>query len=78
MPTVHRIRAYRFFFYGNENNKPPHIHAQRDRCLAKFWLAPASLAKVKGFSPHEIPRLAKMVEANENRFLEAWSEFFAT
>lgn len=40
MPTVLRIGAFRFFFYSNEGGEPPHIHIQRDRMLAKFWLQP--------------------------------------
>ncbi len=39
MPTVLRIGAYRFFFYSNESGEPRHIHIQRERMLAKFWLA---------------------------------------
>src|SRR5688572_3522127 len=44
MPTVARIGPYRFFFYGNEGTEPPHIHVQRERRLAKFWLDPVLLA----------------------------------
>lgn len=39
MPTVKGIEGpYRFFFFSFDCNEPPHIHVQRERQLAKFWL----------------------------------------
>lgn len=40
MPTVLKIGGYRFFFYSNEGNEPPHIHVEKSDSLAKFWLDP--------------------------------------
>lgn len=76
MPTVLRIGAYRFFFYANENGEPHHIHVQRDRWLAKFWLQPVSLASSVGFPAQELNKLLGMVEANQPAFMEAWNDFF--
>lgn len=77
MPTILRIRAYRFFFYSNENGEPPHIHIQRERSLAKFWLSPVSLASSTRFSPKEIRNMKKLVDKNKPELLEAWNEYFA-
>ncbi len=77
MPTILRIGAYRFFFYSNENGEPPHIHIQRDRSLAKFWLSPVSLASSTRFSPKEIRNMKKLVDNNKPELLEAWNEYFA-
>ena len=76
MPTVARIGPYRFFFYGNEGLEPAHIHVQRERRLAKFWLAPVTLARSKSFAAHELTRVEGLVVENQERFLEAWREFF--
>ena len=76
MPTVLRIGAYRFFFYANENSEPHHIHVQRERALAKFWLRPVSLASSIGFPAQELNKLLCMVEAHQQIFVEAWNEFF--
>ncbi len=76
MPTVARIGPYRFFFYGNEGLEPAHIHVQRDRRLAKFWLGPVELTRSKGFASHELTRVEVLVVENQERFLEAWREFF--
>ena len=76
MPTVLRIGPYRFFFYSNEAGEPPHIHVQRDRCLAKFWLGPVSLASSTRFGAKEIRDMQKLVEANKSEIMDAWNEHF--
>lgn len=74
MPTILRIGPYRFFFYSNEKRGPPHIHVQRDRFLAKFWLNPVTLAGSKRFDSHELRTIQKHVEENRKTLLEAWNE----
>lgn len=78
MPTILRIDGYRFFFYANESGEPRHIHVQRERMLAKFWLAPVSVAGSSRFSAQEINKLLGLVEANQQLFVEAWNEFFGS
>ena len=77
MPTVLRIGPYRFFFYSNENGEPPHIHIQRDRMLAKFWLNPLRLAGSTRFSSKELRKLETLVFDNRETFLEVWNEYFS-
>lgn len=74
MPTILKIGPYRFFFYSNEKGEPPHIHVQRERFLAKFWLNPVALAGSKRFASHELRTIQKHVEDNRKIFLEAWNE----
>jgi hypothetical protein len=76
MPTVARIGPYRFFFFSNEGLEPPHVHVQRDRALAKFWLRPVALASTTEFAGHELRRIEAIVTQESNRFEEAWREFF--
>ena len=78
MPTILRIGPYRFFFYSNENNEPVHIHVQRERALAKFWLNPVVLASSVGFPAPELTKLLKRVHENAAIFVEAWNEFFSS
>jgi hypothetical protein len=77
MPTILRIGPYRFFFYSNENQEPAHIHIQRERMLAKFWLNPVALASSVRFSSTELRKLEQLVVDNRNVFLEAWNEYFS-
>lgn len=74
MPTILKIGPYRFFFYSNERGDPPHIHVQRERFLAKFWLNPVALAGSKRFASHELRMIHKHVAENRELFLEAWNE----
>lgn len=73
MPTILREGSYRFYFYSNEKGEPPHVHVQRERFLAKFWLQPVSLASSKRFSSHELRVIQRLVEQYQDQFLEAWN-----
>lgn len=75
-PTVRIIGPYRFFFFANEAGEPPHIHVERDRCVAKFWLRPVALATSQMFPSHELRAVEAIAVANAATFLEAWYEFF--
>ena len=55
-----------------------HIHIQRERALAKFWLKPIALASSTGFPAHELNQLFKLVREHETTLMEAWNEFFGT
>ena len=77
MPNVLTIGPYRFYFWSLENGEPPHIHAQRGREKAKFWLLPVvELAYSRGFPPHELNRLLRIVIEYRDTFVEAWNEHF--
>ncbi len=51
-----------------DGEEPVHVHVERDRSSAKFWLDPVVLARSSGFSRSEL----RMVEGVE----KAWYEFF--
>ena len=76
MPTVLRWGPYRAFFYSNERGEPPHIHVERDRQTAKFWLAPVRLASSRNFSARELRRVEEIVIEHEAEFLRVWHERF--
>ncbi len=76
MPTVARLGPYRVFFFSNEDLEPPHVHMQREKSLAKFWLEPIALASATGFSAREVRQLERLVVENQQAWLEVWHEFF--
>ncbi|MEW6353943.1 MAG: DUF4160 domain-containing protein [Pseudomonadota bacterium] len=78
MPTILRIGPYRFYFYSNEKGELPHIHVQRERFLAKFWLNPVALARSKRFASHELRIIQRYVEENRKLFQEAWNEHISS
>ena len=76
MPTVLRIGPYRFFFYSNEGNEPPHIHVERDDMTAKFWLDPVRLQQSWGFGSAELNNIQEHVEEHRQILTEKWYEYF--
>ncbi len=76
MPTILRIGRYRFFFYSNEGEEPPHIHVQAGSDEAKFWLQPVSLAASHGFSARELNQIEQLVQEHQQEFVEAWDDYF--
>ncbi len=75
MPTVLRDGPYRFLFYAANLIEPVHIHVQRDRNIAKFWLDPVRLASAGGFRRPELRRIMRKIEEHEALFIEAWNAF---
>ena len=76
MPSVAEIDGYKFFFYSNEGNEPPHVHVKQGNKLAKFWLEEVSVAKCTRFADHEIARIKRLVVRHRTEFLGEWYEFF--
>lgn len=76
MPNILREGRYRFFFFSNEGNEPPHIHIKAGSDEAKFWLDPIQLAANYGFRAFELNEIEKVVRQHRDVFLEAWYERF--
>jgi len=76
VPTVLRAEGYRFFFFSNEGNEPPHIHVERGDGYAKFWLEPVVLAEAQGLKNSEVRRAKLLVIEHRFDFLERWREYF--
>ena len=76
MPTIPRVGPYRFFFYSNEGDEPPHIHVQRDRSVGKFWLDPVRLASSRRFGGRALREIETLVNENRDTLLDAWNDFF--
>lgn len=76
MPTVLRVGPYRFFFYAGDRDEPPHVHVERDRDIAKFWLDPVRLQNSGGYSRNEINRIERLVEENSEDLVRRWDEYF--
>lgn len=76
MPTVLRIRNYRFFFFSNEGNEPPHIHVESDDKYAKFWLEPVQFVKSVDFNARELNEIRKLILKDLNLLMEKGHEYF--
>lgn len=76
VPTVWRTGPYRVYFYSHEPNEPPHVHVDRDKQSAKFWLGPVRLAFNMGFNPPELRRIQSLLMDNEEKLVEEWNARF--
>lgn len=76
MPTVLITKGYRFFFYINDHT-PPHIHVEKDRSTAKFFLSNVELVKSKRFNAKEINEIRKIILEYLELFKTKWDERFA-
>ena len=77
MPTVLRIGRFRFFFYSNENQEPPHVHVKAADNEAKFWLEPVRLAFNHGYRSRELNEIERLVKDNKAALQEAWNGYFS-
>ena len=74
MPTVLRIGSFRFHFYSDEGNEPPHIHVATPDGECKFWLDPVNLARNKRVSPLIVRNIEKSVFENLQFLLEKYHD----
>jgi hypothetical protein len=70
MPTVLRYGPYRFFFVALDRGEPAHIHVQRDKLIAKFWIDPIILQNSGGFTQNELSKIAKVIDEKRHFFME--------
>jgi len=77
MPTVLLLGPYRFFFFSGDRDEPLHIHVERERMLAKFWLSPLRLQYSTGFGRPELTKLESLVREHRELFAESWNDYFA-
>lgn len=76
MPTTLRIGPYRFYFYSYDCGEPRHIHVDREKMSAKFWLAPdVSLAGNYGFSRKELRDIERIMRNNLETLRNEWDRF---
>jgi hypothetical protein len=76
VPTLLRVRGYRFFFFSKEEREPPHVHVAHAGRYAKFWLEPVELADVRGFRGHELTEIRRIVVEKGELFRKEWHEYF--
>ena len=76
MPTALRVGRFRFFFFSNESQEPPHIHIKAAENEAKFWLDPIGLAFNYGFRGRELNEIGRLVRQHQPQFMETWNEYF--
>lgn len=75
VPTVLRVAGFRFHFYSNEGEEPPHIHITSADGECKFWLEPIALAANRGLSAATVRRIERLVHEHQTLLREKYREF---
>ena len=75
MPTVLRVRGYRFYFFAEEGSEPPHVHVDKGSGTLKLWLVDLSMAYHEGLKAADIRAIVDIARENRALLIEAWNEF---
>ncbi len=75
MPTVLRIKGFRFHFYSDEGAEPAHIHVRSAEGECKFWLSPIALARNRGMPAYQLDEIERYVFQNRQFLLSKFSEY---
>ncbi len=76
MPTLLVVEGFRFWFYSNEGQEPPHVHVSKGGATAKIWLQPVRMAYSYGFSPSQVRRVRELTFEHQAAFVARWHEHF--
>ena len=76
MPTVFRLKGYRFFFSSLDRGELPHVHVASEKGHAKLWLVPISIAYNRDLRKHELAEVQRMVQESQSLILEKWHAHF--
>jgi hypothetical protein len=76
MPTALCSGPYRFYFYSYDCNEPRHMHVDRERMSAKFWLDPdVSIVENYGFNRKELRDIEQVMRENVEILRNEWDRF---
>lgn len=74
LPTILRINGFRIGFYQADLVEPCHVHVRRQQGEAKYWMNPIERADSKGFRPHELGAIERILVDHKDEILAAWQK----
>jgi hypothetical protein len=76
MPTALRVGPYRFYFYSYDCAERRHMHVDRERRSAKFWIDPeVILADNHGYSRKELREIERIARDHLEALRNEWDRF---
>jgi hypothetical protein len=75
VPTILFIRGYRFYFFAEEGNEPPHVHIEKGAGSIKVWLDDTSIMKSENLKPPEIRAALQLTRKYRSLLLNSWHEW---
>lgn len=70
------LDGYRFFFYSNERNEPPHMHVWKGGSETKIWLGTLDFAHNYGFAEAELTRIRRITRSHLDDLFDLWDSHF--
>ena len=52
--------------------EPCHVHVRRQNGEAKYWMDPIELADFRGFRPHELRDIERILRDHRESIVAAW------
>jgi hypothetical protein len=74
MPTVLRVKGYRFIIFTNDH-PPPHIHVKHAEGGGKINLEPVEWVEHFELNQRQRREILEIVVENRDYLLEKWQEF---
>jgi hypothetical protein len=74
MPTVFIQNGYRVSFYSYDLAERMHVHVFKAGHECKIWLDDLSPAFNRGFKPHEIEEIRRLIAERRAEIVERWLE----
>lgn len=74
MPTIFIKNGYRVSFYSYDLAERMHVHVFKNGRECKIWLDDLALGFNRGFKPHEISEIRKMISDRRAEIAERWLE----
>ncbi|MBP8106859.1 MAG: DUF4160 domain-containing protein [Caldilineaceae bacterium] len=74
MPVILRERGFEFSFVMFDLGEPMHVHVRNGRNQAKFWIDPLGMAWNRGFRPHELNSIERIIRDNEEFIRDVWQQ----
>ncbi len=72
MPVILREKGYEFSFVIFDLDEPMHVHVRNGRKQAKFWLDSLKVAWMRGYRPHELNEIERIIRDNEDFIRAVW------
>lgn len=75
--------GYKFFFWSNENNEPPHIHISKGaptENATKFWIKKDGIEMVHNnsqISANDLRKITRYILSNRADIIAAWFDYFS-
>lgn len=74
MPTVFIQNGYRVSFYSYDLVERMHVHVFKTGQECKIWLDDLAVAFNRGFKPHEIAEIRRLIVERRTEIVERWLE----